>query len=369
MNTGLTQRQKAAHDLMIKKNYNALVMANAANIQYFAGVTEPSIHACGAVIIPRAAQPELAVMWLDKEAALGAVHGINVHSYTPATQGKVVSKILDSFSAAEGPVGVDDYAMEYLGNSLKRSLPGIELADAFEAIERLRSIKSEEEIHLIRKACEISAQGMRVAKESLRPGVTELEVSALAEQHMIALGSDTMRHDTIVASGPRARLIHGFATQKKIEQGDMVAIDLGAVYRGYCSDIARTFVVGKPGGKIQSAFDSLRRAQDTVLAKLRPGVSFREIEAAVHEVTEPASHRLIGFVGHSLGLHVEELPRLESGSSSNQGSKIEKNMVVAFFQGSIKAGRNSGIRLEDTVLITGSGAELLTNYPREIFSV
>ena len=369
MNNELTQRQEVVQDLMAREDFMALVMSSAANIQYFTGVTEPSIHACGAVIIPRTGQPVLAVMWVDKEAAMEAVQDFTVHSYTPATQGKVVSEVLESLNAVGGPIGVDEIAMEYLGNSLRRALADIELVDVYRTIEELRAVKSEQEIHDIQKACEISEQGMRIAQESLKPGITELEVAAVAEQHMIALGSDTMRHDIIVASGSRARLLHGFATQKRIEPGDLVAIDLGAVYRGYCSDIARTFIVGKPDGKILSAFEILREAQEAVLAMLRPSVPFREIEAVVQAVTGPTTHRLIGFVGHSLGLQVEEEPRLQSKGSEDAGPMIKKNMIVAFFQGSIKAEQNLGIRLEDTVLVTASGAEMLASYPRELFSV
>jgi len=369
MNNELTQRQQVAQELMAREDIKALVMASAANIQYFTGVTEPSIHACGVVVIPRVGQPVMAVMWIDREAAMEGVQDIAVHSYTPATQGKVVSEVLVSLNAASGPVGVDEIAMEYLGNSLRRWLADIKLVDVNRTVEVLRSTKSEQEIQYIQKACEISDQGMRIAQEAVKPGITELEVAALAEQHMISLGSDTMRHDIIVASGSRARLLHGFATRKRIVQGDLVAIDFGAVYHGYCSDIARTFIVGKADEEMFSAFETLRKAQEAVLARLRPGVHFREIEAAVQKVTGPTAHRLIGFVGHSLGLQVEEEPRLQSKGSEDTGLKINENMVVAFFQGSIKAEQNLGIRLEDTVLVTASGAEMLTGYPREIFSV
>ncbi len=364
----ITHRQEGVRKLMGSGGFDALVLSSAENIQYFTGAAEPSIHACGSVIIPLNGQSVLAVMWLDKEAAVEEAKEVSVQVYTPDTQGKVITKTLQRFGVEKGVIGMDDLASEYLGNSLKRSLTEAELVDATETVEGLRSVKSEEEIRFIRKACEISVEGMRVALKSLKPGITELEVAAIAEHHMIKLGSDTMKHDIIVASGFRTRLLHAFATQKKIERGDLVSIDLGSVYHGYCSDIARSFVFGNRAGELKNAFDILRAAQDEVLKELRPGVSIKELESAALKAARSSGHKLIGFVGHSIGLQVEEHPRLQSAGSSHPDLKIEKDMVVAFFQGSIQAKSNSGIRLEDTVLITESGAEMLTVYPRELFS-
>ncbi len=365
MKNEIAQRQQGTRNLMTSKGLDSLVLATAENIQYFTGVAEPSIHACGVVILSRQAQQVLAVLWLDREAALEQARESSVQAYTPDTQGRVITKILERLGVMKGTIGMDERSLKVLGSSLKRSLPNVELVNISNTVG-LRAVKSEAEISLIKKACEISEQGMKIALESIKPGMTELQVAALAEYQMIKLGSDKIKHVTIVASGSRTRLIHPFASQKKIMNGDLVAIDLGAVYGGYCSDIARTFVVGKPDEEAKNAFDVLRSAQDAVLQKLRPGVSIREIETVAQEATKAAGHQLIGFVGHSIGLQVEEYPFLRVAGAPNPDLKIEKNMVVAFFQGSIQRKRNLGIRLEDTVVVTESGAKTLTTYPREL---
>ena len=183
---------------------------------------------------------------------------------------------------------------------------------------------------------------------------------------MIELGSDMLKHHMMIASGSRSKFIHPFASQKKVANGDLVTIDTGAVCLGYCSDIARTFAIGKPDDEARSAHGVLCEAQNVVLEKLLPGNSIKEIVASAHEVAKRYGYQVIGHVGHSIGLCVEEIPRLEISPRTDPDLKLEKDMTFAFFQGSLQRGRSTGIRLEDTVLIGESGPQILTDYPREI---
>ena len=368
MKSEIAQRQEKARDLMSNKGFSGLVLATAQNIQDFTGVLETSVQTCGVVVFAQQPQPALAVLWLDAEAAQGEAEGVSVETYTPTTQGKVIAAILERLGCTKGTIGMDDRAMRSVGNAVRGSLPDAEPVNASLMIEEeLRSVKSEEEIRYIQKACQIAEQGMKAAAASLKPGVTELEVAAVAESQMIKLGSDILRHTTVVASGSRIRLIHAFATQKKVESGDIVAIDLGAVYRGYCSDLARTFVVGNPDEELKKGFEVFRGAQDALLQKIRPGESIHELQEVPRKAAEAAGHGLVGHVGHNMGLQVEEHPFVMGAASPEQDREIKENNVLAFFQGSIKREQNLGIRLEDTVLVTDSGAKLLTNYPRELF--
>jgi Xaa-Pro aminopeptidase len=212
---------------------------------------------------------------------------------------------------------------------------------------------------------------MSIAAKSLRPGITELEIAYLAEQRMIELGSDRMRHMTSVASGPRTKLVHAFATRKKIEAGEMVAIDLGAVIQGYCSDLARTFVIGGPDDDLKAAFGVFRDAQDQVIQKLTTGKAIDEIQALPRDIVKAAGYPMVGHIGHNIGLGIEEHPFLMGAVTPDPEATARENNVLAFFQGSIKReGKvNLGIRLEDTVLVTAKGARLLTSYPRELIPV
>lgn len=366
MKDEMESRRERARKLMRNKGYDALVLAAGENIQYFSGVTEPSVHACGDVILSQNAQLALAVMWLDKKAAHEQVEDVDVHAYNPDSHGKVIAKMLQNLGVTKGVIGMDDRAMKVLKNALGQSLSSVGLVDASRAVEELRRIKSEGEIRYIRKACEIADEGMKAALEALKPGATELQIAATAEHKMMMLGSDRLKHRTMVASGPRARLVHPFASHKKIAKGELVVIDLGGVCQGYCSDITRTTFIGRPSEDEKDDLDVLRSAQEAVFGKLRGGIAIREVEETAQEVLKAAGCRLIDFVGHSVGLKVEESPFLRTTRTSHPEAKIEKNVVVAFFQSYIQSKRSWGIRLEDTVAVTKLGAKMLTTYPRDL---
>ena len=178
-----------------------------------------------------------------------------------------------------------------------------------------------------------------------------------------------MKHTTFVASGLRTGFVHPVASDKKIAKGDLVTIDLGAVYQGYCSDLARTYVAGKSSEGLEKDFTILYDAQQAVMRQLLPGVSMQEIETAAQQVTKVAGCQLIGHIGHSIGLKVEEHPRLRTIRTPYPNTRIKKNMIIAFFQSMIQSKRSLGIRLEDTVLVTESGAKSLTTHPRNLFSL
>jgi len=352
---------------MSSKDLSALILGTSDNLQYLMDVTEPSIHTCGVAVIPQQGQPVLAVMWLDKEAVQNHLKEIDVKTYTPDDEGAIITRILEQLGVTKGTIGLDDRTLAVLANSLKKSLPQTNLVNASNIIDELKWIKSEEEIRMIQKACEIADQAMKIAIESLTPGMTELQVAALVENHMMGLGSDQFKHRTIIASGPRTKFIHPMATHKKIVKGEVVTLDFGAVYEVYCSDIARTFVTGNPSEELKG-FKALHSAQEAILWKLRPGISIKEVETIGQKKLEEAGYHLVGHVGHNIGLKVEEHPRLRTTRNPYPSATLEENMAIAFFQSSIQSDECLGIRLEDTVIINSNGAKTLTNYPRELFT-
>ncbi len=365
MNSGeISQRQEKARNLLTDRELDAFVLASSENIRYLSGVTEPSVHSCSVLIIPRQSEPTLTVLWLDEEAAQEQVEGVNVVTYTPQSFGLTVTNLIKQLNIEKISLGMDPRALTRLSDSFRRSLPQATLQNASKTVTELRWVKSLGEIQMMRKACEIADQGMRAAQESLRPGVTELHVAAQAEHAMLELGSEPIKHRTIVGSGRRAGLVHPFATDKKIDEGEMVAIDLGAVYQGYCSDLARTFFTSGVGGEIESDYESMRVIEENIMKKMRRGVPIKELEAFANVVAKENGRQLIGHLGHSIGLEVEEQPDLGFVVGPTIDAKLEANMLVALIQSSLKSNNSLGIRLEDTMLVTESGVETLTRYPK-----
>lgn len=211
-------RHEKARRFLTEKDFTAFVVSSAENIQYLTGIQEPSIHTCGVAIISRETPCKLAVMWLDENVAKNQT-GIEVRTYTPYNQIDIVADILNELGAINGRIGMDSRAITVLENSLRKKQRNIELVNANNVIEELRWIKSNREIDLIQKACEIADKGMKTAAEVLKPGISELEAAALIEKEMISAGSDELKHRTVVASGPRICLTHPFATHKKIAKG------------------------------------------------------------------------------------------------------------------------------------------------------
>lgn len=368
----ITERHNKARSFIRRNGYSGLVMATAQNIQYFTDVNEPSCLVCGVVIITERSPAMLTVLWLDQEVARLQAKEVTVDAYTPDTQGKVIIEILESLGGTEGPVAMDLRASTVLGGAFRRTLPNTKIVNATFAIEeQMRSVKSEAEIKLIQKSCEIATAGMQAAIEAVKPGVSELEVAGIARHKMISLGSDEMKHTSSVASGYRVRLPHAFATQKRIEAGELVSIDIGAVYQGYCSDIARSLAIGQVDEGLKKAYSVLQGSEDAVLAKLRPGVTIDEIQSIPREFSKAAGYPMVGHMGHNVGLQVEEHPNLMETRAQKASGQIEAHNVLAFFQGSIKREGvlNLGLRLEDTILVTDQEPKVLTNFPRELLFI
>ena len=372
MTDEISERQAKARRFLNDNGFSGLVLATRQNIQYFTGVTEPSIHACGVVIITENPEVVLAVLWADKDAAAMEAINCRVEAYAPNSMGKIVQGLLKDLDGAKDKIAMDIRAVTVLGGAFGRDLPEVEVTNATFAIEeQIRSVKSEAEIADMRKAGQIADEGMKVVAEVLKPGITELELANLVEQKMIGLGSEAIKHGAMVASGPRTSLLHGFATQKEIESGEMITVDIGAVINGYCSDLARTFFIGKPPEELIKAFETLKGAEDEVLKKLLPGSAIQDIQAIPRKFSNASGFPIVGHMGHNIGLAVEERPFLKGAVTPDPEARLKKNNVLAFFQGSVKQNKatNLGVRLEDTVLVTERGGESVTHYSRELLSV
>ncbi len=359
----LSDRLVRAQQAARSNGLAAFVLAAGDNIQYFTGITEPSIHACGVLVIPAQGRPSLAVMWLDAGAA-AQVPGFDIVTYTQANEAQVIVGRLHELGAAKEKIGMDSRAMEVIGNRMRRLLPDAEPAIAARQIGTLRLVKSAAEIKQIERACRIVAESMKSAHAALKPGISELELACRIEEKMTALGAERSQHPMMIASGERARYIHPFATTRRIADGDMVIIDIGAVSGGYNSDMARTFFLGKPASDLNEAYGFLRRLEEVMLGCLKPGIDIKELVALATGTAKDAGYELVGPVGHGVGLRHSEYAHIEVSPRTDPDLVPRENMVFALFQGSLARGDMSlGVRFEDTVLITGSGARVLTALP------
>lgn len=222
----------------------------------------------------------------------------------------------------------------------------------------LRKIKDAREVELLRRAGELTKEGMRVAQEVITVGWKEYEVAAEIEYAMRKLGSSGTAFDTIVASGPCSAFPHGGCSDRIIKKGDLVIVDIGATYKHYNSDMTRTFVVGNPSEKQKKLHRIVLNAQENAIKFLRPNTKTKDVDAIARGIIEKAGYgeAFVHSLGHGVGLEVHELPTL--GPDSKDVLAIG-NVVTA--EPGIYLVGYGGIRIEDTVLVQNNGAEKLTN--------
>jgi len=172
-------------------------------------------------------------------------------------------------------------------------------------------------------------------------------------------GADGIAFAPIVASGPNAALPHAVPTEREIQLGEPITIDMGARYNGYCADMTRTVCLGEPGPQAQAIYDAVLRAQEACEAELAPGMSGKAADAAAREVLEAAGYgeQFLHSTGHGLGLEIHEDPRLSKHATEEQ--KLEPGMAITIEPGVYVAGWG-GVRIEDTAIVTEDGIRVLT---------
>jgi len=363
------ERLSNARKLMEKIGIDVLVLHGADNLQYLSGVTDPTLHTCGTIVLPIDGKPIMIVLWLDIEVARQQSHiqNIVVAKGTDDANQRKVMEVLREFSTSRATIGVDDLDFSE-SEVLQNTFPNVKFVDASDMLSTLRFIKSGEEIKLIRKAAKISDYGMKAAVSALRVGATEIEIAAEAEYKMRKRGSWELRHPTLVASGKRTLLVHPYASEKRIEKNDLVVIDLGAVCEGYCSDICRTCIVGTPKQTQEDLFEAVLEAQSAAFSVLKEGTTIGTVNKVVRGIFQKTGYAKYFpyLLGHSIGLQLEEEPMI---MPKNADIKFKSNTVVSLFQSSVFMPRAGGVRMEDMALVTKTKSEVLTHYPRELIKI
>lgn len=238
-----------------------------------------------------------------------------------------------------------------------------ELVPVADLIETLRLVKTPEEIALIKVAADIADAAFHHILQFIKPGVTELDVANELEFFMRKAGAASSSFPTIVASGARSALPHGVATDKVIEKGDMVTLDYGAVYKGYVSDMTRTIAVGDPGEQMKEIYDVVLGAQLKGVGGIRAGITGKEADALCRDYIEEHGYgKYFGHsTGHGIGLEVHEGPAL----SHRSDLVLQPGMVVTCEPGIYLEGVG-GVRIEDDLIITDDGNEVIIHSPKEL---
>ena len=233
-------------------------------------------------------------------------------------------------------------------------------------IEELRMVKSAAELALIRRSVMTNSRAFEQTVARIKPGVSERDLASELEYRMRRLGADKPSFETIVASGIRSALPHAQPTAARLTPGDLVVVDMGAFQDGYASDMTRMLSVGPPTAKVKRMYRAVLEAQLAAIDAVRPGVTTVSVDRAARRVLAGygLDHCFIHSTGHGLGLEIHEPPRL----GKRDPYRLSPGMAITIEPGAYIEGFG-GVRIEDTVVVTGSGCEILTPTPKDLHLV
>ncbi len=337
---------------------DGLIVTSGKNRRYLSGFTGSS-----GVLVISEKEAKLITDFRYMDQAAEQARDFEVIKHTAAIQEKAVQ------AAAEMGIKKAGFEQDHLTFAQYRTYEkyicskDTELVPISGLIEKLRLIKDNSEIKILKEAAQIADAAFSHITSYIRPGLTELEVSNELEFFMRKNGASSSSFDIIVASGYRSALPHGVASQKKISEGELVTLDFGAYYKGYCSDITRTVAVGEISSELRKIYETVYEAQARGMQGIKPGMTGRQADALTRDyITEQGYGENFGHsTGHGIGLEVHEGPSLAVHSDI----VLEAGMIVTVEPGIYVSGLG-GVRIEDDALITEQGNESLTHSSKEL---
>ncbi|MBL0386472.1 aminopeptidase P family protein [Tumebacillus sp. ITR2] len=349
-------------DWMKERNVEVVLVTSPPNVFYLTGFDCHPHERFMALCLYASGTEALFVPTLEKEAAEKSGFSRIV---TVSDTDNPMDKVRDV--VGDGPFGSLAIEKQHLTVARLEQLQTVFGTEPTVAAEDLllgmRLQKDEAEIAIMKKAAEIADRGVEAAIRAIEVGRTEAELVTIIESTMKSLGASGTSFSTLVLTGEKSALPHGTPGTRAIQAGDFVLLDLGAVYEGYCSDITRTVVVGEPSDEQLIIYEAVLAANLAGIAATKAGLPAKVVDAAARQTIEGFgygeffTHR----VGHGLGIEVHEFPSMHG----NNEQELVPGMVFTIEPG-IYLPNIGGVRIEDDVLVTENGVEILTSYPKEL---
>ena len=368
-------RIERARALMKDAQLSAVLIPGGTSLTYFTGARWGNSERLMAVVIPANATPFVVIPAFEEERVREQLRGGPLESAELRTWQEDespfarLSQALRDRGMSTGRLGIEETTKFVFADSLAAAAPALKVVSATPVVSGCRMIKSDHEIALMRLACRATLACYEAVYRALVPGMTEDDVSALVGAAYGRLG---FVGEASVQVGEYTALPHGSVQPQVVREGTIIMLDDGCRVEGYQSDLTRTFVLGKPTDAMRKVFDVVSRAQHAALAAARPGVALERIDAAARGVIVDAgygpgfkffTHRL----GHGIGMDMHEWPYLVRDNMFGWERSLTARAGMTFSdEPGIYIPGQFGIRLEDDMVITPRGAELLTPPSRSI---
>lgn len=358
------QRQERARQLMLQNALDAILLMEGTSLTYFTGMKWWGGERLFVMVLPAKGKPFYVCPAFEEGRAREQIargpdgEDADVRTWQEdESPYQRVAEGLKDHNLATGTLGIEETVRYVFSSGIAHASPQAKIASATPVTAGCRMIKSPHEVELMRLAAQVTLAAYKATYESLREGMTQDDVASLIHAAHAQLG---FTGDADVQVAEYSALPHGSIQPQVIREGTILLIDGGCKVEGYCSDITRTFVLGKASDKMKSVFDIVHKAQSTALATAHPGLQCGAVDAAARKVITDAGYgpdykNFTHRVGHGMGMDVHEWPYLVRGNTT----LLAPHMTFSDEPGIYIRGE-FGIRLEDDMHITENGAELFT---------
>lgn len=356
------ERIQKLHAYMTQQGLDAVLITSPKHVYYLTGFyTDPHERFLG-LILPAVGEPSLIVPALDREAAAAASAVQKIYTHTDVQNPYEVLKQtlptgLNQLGIEKSHMTVDRF------EAMSEVVGASRYVDVEEPLREMRLIKSADEVQRIKHAVELIEEALRETLKTVKPGLTEMEIVAELEYQMKRVGAEGPSFDTMVLAGEKSALPHGRPGDRRVQEGELLLFDIGVAANGYVSDITRTFAVGEINDQLRDIYETVLAANEAAIAEVRPGVTFAHLDKTARDVIAARGYGdyFIHRLGHGLGMEVHEYPSVHGQNEE----KLRAGMVFTIEPGVYLPGVG-GVRIEDNVLVTQTGVEVLSTFPKQL---
>ncbi|WP_274307719.1 M24 family metallopeptidase [Solibacillus daqui] len=351
-------------DYLLAHNIDAAFITTPDNVFYFSGFNSDPHERLLGIMVFKDSEPFLICpkMEMPDVVAAGWTYEVVGHEDTENAW-DVVAKTVASRKTAFNTLAIEkSHLTVERYEAIQERYENVTFKGLDEKINAMRICKGEEELVKMRKAAELADYAIQVGCDAIAEGKTEMDILNEIESAIKAKGY-AMSFDTMVLAGEKAASPHGTPGESKIQHGDLILFDLGVIYEGYCSDITRTVAFGQPGEEQIKIYNTVRAANESAIAAVKPGVRAMDLDKIARDTISAAgygeyfTHRL----GHGLGISVHEFPSINGTNEM----VLNEGTVFTIEPGVYKT-NVAGVRIEDDVVVTNTGVEILTKFTKEL---